>query len=84
MQTHSQIRADLLQINPEVARRSLLKFGIAALAGAWFPTSVKAPHIPSSQNVPDFLKHLNSNDLRLRRLNPICGTCLARLNIHDG
>jgi hypothetical protein len=82
MQTNSQSRSDLPLFNPEVARRSLLKFGIAAVAGAWLPKTVLAMQIPVPQDVPDFLMHIDRHEPRLRYRNLVCGTCFASLNLH--
>lgn len=82
MQTHSQTRPESRPFHPEVARRSLLKLGLAALAGAWLPKTVLAIHAPEPPDIPDFLRNINGHEPRLRHRNLVCGTCFASLNLH--
>ena len=82
MQSHSQIRPDLPLFNPEVARRSLLKLGLAALAGACLPKTVLAINAPEPPDIPDFLRNINGHEPSLRHRNRVCGTCFASLNLH--
>jgi hypothetical protein len=82
MQNNSQTRPDLLQISPKVARRSLLKLGLAALAGAWLPKTALAMQAPVPQDVPDFLRQIDGHEPRLWHRNLVCGTCFASLNLH--
>lgn len=82
MQTNSQTRPDLSLFNPEVARRSLLKFGIAALAGASLPKTLLAMQAPLPQDVPDFLMHIGGHETKRLHRKLICGTCFASLNLH--
>ena len=82
MQTILQTRPDAFLLNPEVARRSLLKLGLAALAGSWLPKTVLAIHAPEPPNIPDFLRNINGHEPRHRHRNLVCGTCFASLNLH--
>jgi hypothetical protein len=82
MQTNPQIRPDLSLFNPEVVRRSLLKFGIAALAGACLSKTTLAMQVPVPQDVPDFLRHIDGHEPKRRHGKLICGTCFASLNLH--
>lgn len=82
MQTNSQTRPDSKPFHLEMARRSLLKLGLAALAGAWLPKTTLATDAPTPQDVPDFLRQIDDHEPRRRYRNPICGTCFASLNLH--
>jgi hypothetical protein len=82
MQTNPQTRPDLMLFNPEVARRSLLKFWLAALAGAWLPKTTLTTEVLTLQDVPDFLRQIGGHEPRRRHRKLICGTCFASLNMH--
>lgn len=84
MQTNTEAGSDALPFNSEMVRRSLLKLGLGAIAGAYLPKTAKAIHALKQPDIPEFLRHIDGLEPRQRHRNPICGTCLARLNIRRG